>query len=191
MADAAIAEQQAHKTDLEGRINDFILYGGFTLNALDPSPENKALIQTAYARLPAGTQAATLSTQIPGSGYGVNVVWPARCSTCSWRPKPTARPRTSRCTRCTYQHRSGTRRNGPTKRLHWRKTADREDRQRRTAAGDRPRGDATVHINNGFDANKDGQIGWQEGEGGLAQALTHMNLMMRGEGMPDASPAQT
>ena len=32
-------------------------------------------------------------------------------------------------------------------------------------------------------ANKDGSIGWQTGEGGLAQANQHMMLMMKGEGM--------
>ena len=35
----------------------------------------------------------------------------------------------------------------------------------------------------GLDANKDGQIGWQTGEGGLQQAETHMGLMMKGEGI--------
>ena len=44
----------------------------------------------------------------------------------------------------------------------------------------------TVQINNisnGLDANKDGSIGWQAGEGGLAQANQHMMLMMKGEGL--------
>ena len=41
----------------------------------------------------------------------------------------------------------------------------------------------TNAINSGMDANKDGNIGWQTGEGGLAQAQTHMGLMMKGEGM--------
>jgi hypothetical protein len=41
----------------------------------------------------------------------------------------------------------------------------------------------TNAIVNGMDANKDGNIGWQTGEGGLAQAQTHMGLMMKGEGM--------
>jgi hypothetical protein len=35
----------------------------------------------------------------------------------------------------------------------------------------------------GRDADGDGRIGWQEGEGGLQQAEQHMNLMRRGEGM--------
>ena len=42
---------------------------------------------------------------------------------------------------------------------------------------------ATTNISEGVDANKDGQIGWQTGEGGLQQAQVHMGLMMKGEGM--------
>ena len=34
----------------------------------------------------------------------------------------------------------------------------------------------------GLDANTDGQIGWQTGEGGLQQAEMHMQLMLKGEG---------
>lgn len=35
----------------------------------------------------------------------------------------------------------------------------------------------------GLDANGDGRVGWQEGEGGLEQASAHMGFMKRGEGM--------
>lgn len=41
----------------------------------------------------------------------------------------------------------------------------------------------TDRIMNGTDANKDGSIGWQSGEGGLAQAQAHMDLMVKGEGL--------
>jgi hypothetical protein len=41
----------------------------------------------------------------------------------------------------------------------------------------------TAQIVDGIDANKDGQIGWQTGEGGLTQAQAHMELMMKGEGL--------
>lgn len=41
----------------------------------------------------------------------------------------------------------------------------------------------TTAINEGLDADKDGKIGWQKGEGGLAQARTHMGLMMKAEGL--------
>lgn len=35
----------------------------------------------------------------------------------------------------------------------------------------------------GEDAAGDGQVSWQEGEGGLAQAEQHMELLLRGEGL--------
>lgn len=35
----------------------------------------------------------------------------------------------------------------------------------------------------GVDADKNGQVGWQAGEGGLQQAETHMNLLLKGEGV--------
>ena len=41
----------------------------------------------------------------------------------------------------------------------------------------------TDAILNGMDADADGRIGWQEGEGGLAQAATHMGLIKRAEGL--------
>ena len=41
----------------------------------------------------------------------------------------------------------------------------------------------TNSIANGMDANKDGTVGWQTGEGGLAQAQAHMDLMLKGEGL--------
>lgn len=39
----------------------------------------------------------------------------------------------------------------------------------------------TNTIANGLDANEDGSIGWQTGEGGLAKARTHMDLTVKGE----------
>ena len=41
----------------------------------------------------------------------------------------------------------------------------------------------TNSIANGTDTNKDGSISWQTGEGGLAQAQTHMDLMVKAEGL--------
>ncbi len=35
----------------------------------------------------------------------------------------------------------------------------------------------------GVDANNDGSVGWQEGEGGLEVAETHLNLMKQAEGL--------
>jgi len=52
--------------------------------------------------------------------------------------------------------------------------------------------DATAHLADlnmlaeqlyaGVDANQDDRVGWQTGEGGLQQAETHMQLMIKGEG---------
>jgi hypothetical protein len=39
----------------------------------------------------------------------------------------------------------------------------------------------TQHVVNGTDANGDGRVSWQAGEGGVAQAKQHMDLMARGE----------
>src|SRR5918994_1530123 len=41
----------------------------------------------------------------------------------------------------------------------------------------------THSMAHGIDANRDGSIGWQAGEGGLAQAKAHMDLMLKGEGL--------
>ena len=41
----------------------------------------------------------------------------------------------------------------------------------------------TEELLSGRDADGDGRIGWQEGEGGLDHAQQHMGLMMRGEGL--------
>lgn len=41
----------------------------------------------------------------------------------------------------------------------------------------------TAALRDGVDADGDGRISWQEGEGGLAQAEQHLGLLMRGEGL--------
>lgn len=41
----------------------------------------------------------------------------------------------------------------------------------------------TLAILNGTDADGDGSVGWQQGEGGLAQAAQHMEFMRAGEGI--------
>lgn len=41
----------------------------------------------------------------------------------------------------------------------------------------------TGRILNGFDADGNGNVTWQKGEGGLAQAKQHMGFMKKGEGM--------
>ena len=44
----------------------------------------------------------------------------------------------------------------------------------------------TTAITDGRDANNDGQVGWQSGEGGLQQAQMHMALLLKGEGLQNA-----
>ena len=41
----------------------------------------------------------------------------------------------------------------------------------------------TTQLTAGFDANGDGRITWQQGEGGLQQAQEHVNLLLAGEGI--------
>jgi hypothetical protein len=36
----------------------------------------------------------------------------------------------------------------------------------------------------GVDANKDGRVTWEAGEGGLEQAQMHLQLLKKGEGLP-------
>ncbi len=42
----------------------------------------------------------------------------------------------------------------------------------------------SMQLVDGNDANGDGRVGWQEGEGGLAQAEQHLGLMKKAEGLP-------
>lgn len=44
----------------------------------------------------------------------------------------------------------------------------------------------TTAMLEGIDADGDGRIGWQEGEGGLAQAATHLDLLRRAAGLEGA-----
>jgi Leucine-rich repeat (LRR) protein len=190
LADAKIAEEQAHKTDLEGRINDFILYGGYTLNALDPTPENKALIQTAYTRLPTGAD-PRLKVDIPGSGYGLKKAVAGALQHVQLAAKSEG---ASDNVKAHAAHVTASLENV----VQWTDRAIAIAQKvlvAKNVADGQPLvtelEDTTVHINNGFDANKDGRIGWETGEGGLEQALAHMRLMLRGEGMPDPTPEVT
>ncbi len=46
--------------------------------------------------------------------------------------------------------------------------------------------DLVTAMGDGIDADGDGRIGWQEGEGGLAQASTHLGLLRRAAGLEGA-----
>jgi hypothetical protein len=179
IADAQVALEQAERADLEGRINDFVLYGGYVLNALDPSPETQSLLKTAYTRLPT----TYLKIEIPGSGYGVkravagalqHVQLAAKSEGASDNVKTHAAHVTASLENV----------------AKWTDAAIAAARKLLVAkdvGGGQPIVDElfelTGHIISGADANNDGQIGWQTDEGGLRQANTHMRLMMKGEGL--------
>ena len=44
----------------------------------------------------------------------------------------------------------------------------------------------TAELQPGKDANADGRVGWQEGEGGLQQVEEHVKLMLAGEGLGES-----
>lgn len=179
IADAQVAMEQVERADLEGRINDFWLYGGYVLNALDPGPETEALLKAAYARLPT----TYVKIQVPGSGYGIkrgvagalqHVQLAAKSDAASDNVKTHAAhvaASLENVAKWTDEAIAATR-----------KLLDAKD----VGAGQVLLDELTALIGQiaiGTDANGDGQTGWQTGEGGLRQANTHMRLMMKGEGL--------
>jgi Leucine-rich repeat (LRR) protein len=184
IADAKIAEEHAHNTDLEGRLNDFVLYGGYVLNALDPSPQTQALLKTAYTRLPVTDP--RLANPIPGSGYGVKNAVAGALQHVQLAAKTEG---ASDNVKMHATHVSASLEN----------VAKWTDQaivlaQKILVAKTAPEGqplvteleNLAVRITQGFDANNNGQIGWEAGEGGLEQADMHMRLMM---GAKPAAPA--
>src|SRR5687767_175712 len=179
IADAQVAMEQVERADLEGRINDFWLYGGYVLNALDPGADTDALLKTTYARLPT----TYVKITVPGSGYGVkravagalqHVQLAARSDGASDNVKLHAAHVTAsleNVSKWTDEAIATTR-----------KLLDAKD----VGGGQVLIDELTAQIGQiaiGVDANGDGQTGWQTGEGGLRQANTHMRLMMKGEGL--------
>ena len=179
IADAQIAVEQAERADLEGRINDFWLYGGYVLNALDPGPDTQALLKSAYARLPTNY----VKIDVPGSGYGLKRAAAGALQHVQLAAKS-----------------EGASDNVKTHAAHvvaslenvakWTDAAIAEARKlllAKDVGEGQPMVDElfvlTSQIVAGTDANFDGQIGWQTDEGGLRQANTHMRLMMKGEGI--------
>lgn len=179
VADVQVAMEQVERADLEGRINDFWLYGGYVLNALDPGADTDALLKTTYARLPT----TYVKIAVPGSGYGVkravagalqHVQLAARSDGASDNVKLHAAHVTAsleNVSKWTDEAIATTR-----------KLLDAKD----VGGGQVLIDELTALIGQiaiGTDANSDGQTGWQAGEGGLRQANTHMRLMMKGEGL--------
>ena len=177
--DADIVVEQMERADLEGRINDFVLYGGYVLNALDPGAETDALLKTAYARLPT----TYLKIEIPGTGYGLKkaIAGALRHVQLAAKTEGASDNVKTHSTHVTASLENVAK---------WTDAAIAIARKLLVAkdVGDgQPLVDELVglagQIATGHDANNDAQIGWQTGEGGLRQAHTHMRLMMKGEGM--------
>lgn len=179
IADAQVALEQIERADLEGRINDFWLYGGYVLNALDPGVETDALLKTAYARLPTNY----IKIEVPGTGYGIKRAVAGALQHVQLAAKSEG---ASDNVKTHAAHVAASLENV----VKWtdeaiataRKLLEAKD----VGGGQVLVDELTYQIGQlaiGTDANGDGQTGWQTGEGGLRQANTHMRLMMKGEGM--------
>lgn len=179
IADAQVAMEQVERADLEGRINDFWLYGGYVLNALDPGPETDALLKKAYARLPT----TYVKIEVPGSGYGIKRAVAAALQHVQLAVKSEG---VSDNVKTHGEHVTASLENV----AKWTDEAIATTRRlleaKDVGSGQVLVDDLTAQIGQiaiGTDANGDGQTGWQAGEGGLRQANTHMRLMMKGEGL--------
>ena len=179
IADAQVAMEQVERADLEGRINDFWLYGGYVLNALDPGAETDALLKTAYARLPT----TYVKIEVPGSGYGIKRAVAGALQHVQLAAKSDG---ASDNVKTHATHVAASLENV----AKWTDEAIATTRkllQAKDVGGGQVLVDElTAQIGQiaiGTDANGDGQTGWQTGEGGLRQANTHMRLMMKGEGL--------
>jgi hypothetical protein len=179
IADTQVAMEQIERADLEGRINDFWLYGGYILNALDPGAETNALLKTAYARLPT----TYVKIEVPGSGYGVKravagALQHVQLASKSEGASDNVKTHAAHVTASLENVAKWTDEAIATTR----KLLEAKD----VGGGQVLVDELTAQIGQialGTDANGDGQTGWQTGEGGLRQANTHMRLMMKGEGL--------
>jgi len=162
IADAKIAETHAKLAAASaGNLEQMKTHAGHVLNALDPSLQPKG----------------------PGSGYGVkkgtagalqHVGFAAKANGASPAVKTHAEHVVASLTNV----------------AQW---TDQAIALAQKIQGSTTSGDAAVlakelitvisQLNEGVDTNKDGQVGWEAGEGGLQQAQTHMRLMMKAEGM--------
>jgi len=179
IADAQVALEQIERADLEGRINDFWLYGGYVLNALDPGAETNALLKTAYARLPT----TYIKIDVPGTGYGIKR---ATAGALQHVQLAATSEGASDSVKTHAAHVSASLENV----VKWTDAAIASARKlleaKDVGGGQVLVDELTYQIGQiaiGTDANGDGQTGWQTGEGGLRQANTHMRLMMKGEGL--------
>jgi hypothetical protein len=161
LAEAKIAAQHAAlAVKSEGNLDAMKLHAGHVLHALDPSIEAKG----------------------PGLNYGVK---PAAMGVAMHIYLAAQAPGASKNV-MTHSIHVATSANNVMKRADEMIAVAQQIRSAKTAAEAAPH---VAHLNMvaqqlyaGLDANKDGQVGWQNGEGGLQQAEMHMQLMIKGEG---------
>jgi len=179
IGDTQVAMEQVERADLEGRINDFWLYGGYLLNALDPGPETDAILKTAYARLPT----TYVKVEVPGSGYGVKRAVAGALQHVQLAAKSDG---ASDNVKTHAAHVAASLENVATWTDEAIATARKLLEAKDVGGGQILVDELTAQVGQiaiGVDANGDGQTGWQTGEGGLRQANAHMRLMMKGEGL--------
>lgn len=179
IGDTQVAMEQVERADLEGRINDFWLYGGYVLNALDPGPETDAILKTAYARLPT----TYVKVEVPGSGYGVKRAVQGALQHVQLAAKSDG---ASDNVKTHAAHVAASLENVAKWTDEAIATARKLLEAKDVGGGQILVDELTAQVGQiaiGVDANGDGQTGWQTGEGGLRQANTHMRLMMKGEGL--------
>lgn len=179
IADTQVAMEQVERADLEGRINDFWLYGGYVLNALDPGPETDALLKKTYARLPT----TYVKIDVPGSGYGIKRAVAGALQHVQLAAKSEG---ASDNVKTHAAHVSASLENVAKWTDEAIATARKLLEAKDVGGGQVLVDDLTAQIGQiaiGTDANGDGQTGWQTGEGGLRQANSHMRLMMKAEGL--------
>jgi hypothetical protein len=161
-ADAKVAQAHAgYMQKAPDNLQSIQTHAGHVLNALDPSVEPKG----------------------PGSGYGVKKAAAGALQHIQLAAKSEG---ASKGVQTHATHVS----TALTNVTQWTDAAiatAQKIRAAKTAAEAKPLVDELIaqtnNIVGGLDANKDGTVGWQQGEGGLAQAETHMSLMMKGEGI--------
>ena len=179
ISEAQVAMEQVERADLEGRINDFWLYGGYVLHALDPGAETDARLKTAYARLPT----TYVKIEIPGSGYGIKLAVAGALQHVQLAANSDG---ASENVKTHAAHVTASLENVAKWTDEAIATARKLLEAKDVGGGQVLVDELTAQVGQlaiGTDANGDGQTGWQTGEGGLRQANTHMRLMMKGEGL--------
>lgn len=162
MADAKVAAQHAAlAAKSPDNLEAMKLHAGHVINALDPTIEAKGP-GSGYGVKKAATGVAThigLAAKVDGASAGVkthsNHVATAATNVAGWSDEIVALAQKVRA-------------------------ASTAAEAAPLVAEMNTKAQALV---NGMDANGDGRITWDKGEGGLTQADQHMGLMMKGEGM--------